>query len=130
MAGTARSAAMVGEDDIAAQAYELALPFRGELAWTGVTFEQPVDLSLGTAAARLGRFDVAEDHFRASLELSERVRAPTFVAVTRLHWAQALADRDGAGDGTRSRELAAMALATAEELGLGRILRVASDLLA
>jgi tetratricopeptide (TPR) repeat protein len=130
MAGTARSAAMVGEDDIAARAYELALPFRGELAWTGVTFEQPVDLSLGTAAARLGRFDVAEDHFRASLELSERVRAPTFVAVTRLHWAQALADRDGAGDGTRSRELAAMALATAEELGLGRILRVARDLLA
>lgn len=128
MAGIARVAGMVGDLDIAARAYELASTHGGRLAWTGTSYEQPIDLSLGTAAAALGRFDDAEAHFRASLELSERAGAPTFVAVTRLHWAEMLLSRDPADP--RGRELAEQALATATDLGLRRIERVATALLA
>ena len=119
IAGVARTAAMVGMLDLAEWALEAMLPFGDFLAVTGMSYEQPVGMSIGVAAATLGRWDEAEDLFGRALDLCERLQAPTFAAVTRVTWAQALLDHGGPGDGDRARELATSASATADELGLG-----------
>jgi hypothetical protein len=69
----------------------------------------------------LGRFDDADRLFAQSLDQSERAQAPTYVAITKTQWAELylLGDRPGAADAART--LASEALATAEELGLGRV---------
>ncbi|MGZ4712127.1 MAG: ATP-binding protein [Acidimicrobiia bacterium] len=121
IAGAARTAALSGALDIAARALDLMLPFRHTVTCTGQSFEQPVALSLGTAAATLGAPDLADELFAEALDLSQRVRAPTFVAATQVAWAEALAARDDPGDAERARELAIASLAAAEELGLGRV---------
>ncbi len=121
MAGIARTAALVGALDLAEWALDAILPFGGVIAGTGQSYEQPVGMSLGTAAAALGRWELAEELFGQALDLSERLGAPTFVAVTRVAWAEALADRDEPGDAERARGLATQALTTADELGLGRV---------
>jgi class 3 adenylate cyclase/tetratricopeptide (TPR) repeat protein len=121
IAGIARIAGLAGELDIAQRAYNYMLPFRGVIAGTGQSAEQPVALSIGTAAAALGRFEDAEQLYAEAIDLSERLGAPTFVAATRVQWAQTLLDPAGPHDVTRARELAQQALATAEELGLGRV---------
>ena len=97
------------------------LPFRGVTAVTGQSAEQPVALSIGTAAAALGRFDDAEQLYAEAIDLAQRLGAPTFVAATRVQWAKTLLDPAGPQDVTRAKELAQQALATAEELGLGRV---------
>ena len=121
IAGIARIAGLAGELDIAQRAYDYMLPFRGVTAVTGQSAEQPVALSIGTAAAALGRFDDAEQLYAEAIDLAQRLGAPTFVAATRVQWAQTLLDPRGPHDVTRAKELAQQALATAEELGLGRV---------
>ena len=121
IAGIARIAGLAGELDIAQRAYDYMLPFRGVIAGTGQSAEQPVALSIGTAAAALGRFEDAEQLYAEAIDLSERLGAPTFVAATRVQWAQTLLDPRGPHDVTRAKKLAQQALATAEELGLGRV---------
>ncbi len=130
IAGVARVAAALGELEISERAYERGNRFTGRLAFAGNSMEQPVDLSMGVAARALGRIGVAEDHFRTAIDVSERAGAPTFVAVSRYEWAVLLAERDGPGDRERAVELAGQALATAEELGLGRLQHLVPDLLA
>lgn len=130
IAGAARTAGAVGALDIAARALDALLPFGHIIAGTGQSYEQPVGMSIGTAAAALGRWDEAEQLFGQALDLSERLGAPTFVAVTRVAWAQALKTRGTTGDGERARELATLSLATAEELGLGRVEELSRRVLA
>ena len=120
VAGAARVAGIIGELDIAAEAYEMGKGHSGWLSWTGNSYEQPIALSLGTAAAAIGRFDEAEALFARAIDLCERVDAPTFVAGTKAQWAESLLVRDEPGDRERARQLASDALATAEALGLGR----------
>ena len=129
IAGIARTAALVGALEIAAWALDAILPFGHVIAVTGQSYEQPVGMSLGTAAAALGRWELAEDLFGQALDLSERLDAPTFVAVTQVAWAEALASRDEPGDAHRARAMATLSLATAEELGLGRVAELSRRLL-
>ncbi len=129
IAGVARVSAELGELDIAARAHELGAHFTGRLAFAGNSMEQPVDLSLGVAARVLGRIDEALCHFDAAIDVSQRAGAPTFVAVSRYEQAKTLAEREGPGDRDRAVALATSALATAQELGLGRIDHLASALL-
>jgi class 3 adenylate cyclase len=129
VAGIARAAAMADELEIAARAYDYMLPFRHIIALTGQSAEQPIAFSLGTAAAALGRFDEAESLFAESIDVSTRVGAPTYVAVTEVQWAQVLLDPRGPHDVARARELATSALATAESLGLGRVAELANRVL-
>jgi class 3 adenylate cyclase/tetratricopeptide (TPR) repeat protein/type II secretory pathway predicted ATPase ExeA len=119
VAGVARVAGRLGELDIAAAASDHALPHIGELAFTGVSYEQPVAMSVATAYAALGRWDEAEALFGRAVDLSRRADAPTFGAATRMHWATALLERGDPRDRERVLELAGQALTTAEHLGLG-----------
>jgi tetratricopeptide (TPR) repeat protein len=121
VAGVARTAAVVGMLDVAERALDLMAPFGHIIAVTGLSYEQPVGMSTGVAAAALGRWEQAEHLFAQALDVSRRAGAPTFVAITEVSWAKALVDRGRAEDADRARELATSALATAEELGLGRV---------
>jgi tetratricopeptide (TPR) repeat protein len=120
MTGVARIAGLAGELEIAERAYDYMLPFRGTVIVAAGIARGPVALTLGTAAAALGRFEDAEQLFTESIDLAERLEAPTFVAETRVRWAETLLDPHGPHDVPRAKDLARQALATAEELGLGR----------
>jgi hypothetical protein len=91
--------------------------------------EQPIALSVGTAAAALGRYDEAEELFAEAIGLSQRACAPTYIAWTQVAWADALVTRDESGDVERARGLAEQALTTAEELGLGRVAELSRQIL-
>jgi len=119
VAATGAVAVQTGQLEITERAYDLSLPYAGQLAWTGQTFERPIDLHLARMAGGLGHFDAAESHCAASIDLCERAGAPTFVAHTKDTWAGILIERGG--DTDRARQLASEALATAEELGMARL---------
>ncbi len=121
IAGAARTAGVIGDLEIAALAYDLAKSHTGWLAFTGQSYEQPVALSVGTAAMALGRLEEAEALFRQSVDLSTSVDAPTYVAATRAQWAEMCLSRNGPDDGTLAAELATQGLETARSLGLGRV---------
>jgi class 3 adenylate cyclase len=121
MAGIARVAGLVGELEIAEAAFDYMVPFHGIIAGTGQSAEQPVALSIGTAASALGRYDEAEALFAEAIELCERLGAPTFVAATEVQWAQTLLERGRPADKERALTMARRAAITADELGLGRV---------
>jgi DNA-binding SARP family transcriptional activator/tetratricopeptide (TPR) repeat protein len=74
--------------------------------------------SLGMAAWTCGRFDEAEGHFLAALELNERIGARPWLADTQSAYAQMLLARNEPGDAERARELVESALGTYRELGM------------
>jgi class 3 adenylate cyclase len=102
----------------AAVLHELLRPYAGGNAFTGMGSFGPVDRTLALLAATAGRYDDADRHFAAALELSIRLRAPGWTAHVRCDWAEMLRARGRPGDGERSRELAEQALADAQELVL------------
>jgi hypothetical protein len=77
-----------------------------------------VDRILAPLAAATGRYDDAERHYAAAVELSERLRAPGWATHVRCGWARMLRRRGRDTDLARSRELAVRALADAQVLAL------------
>jgi tetratricopeptide (TPR) repeat protein len=121
VAALARHAPGAGLLDVADRALTLMLPFSHTVPITGVSYEQPVGMSLGVAAAALGRWDDAERLFAQALDVATRLDAPTFVAITQAEWALALLRQATPAAAARARPLATSALATADRLGLGRV---------
>ncbi len=78
---------------------------------------------LGLLAGYLERWGEAEAHFEAAIELNARLRARPFVAHTQYVYARMLLARGDAGDQDKARDLLAAAAATADELGMPRLLR-------
>lgn len=68
-------------------------------------------------------------HFAAAEEIHARVGAPIYVARTRLEWARMLLARRAPQDPPRARDLLGQALASARELGLANVERLAGALL-
>ena len=85
---------------------------------------------LGLLATTLGRFEEAEQDFHNALAIHERLRAPHFVAQTRLERASMLLRRRGPGDEEQAQDLLGQALSTARELRLLTVERRAAALLA
>ncbi|MEQ1873573.1 MAG: AAA family ATPase [Ilumatobacteraceae bacterium] len=119
--GTARIAGLVGALGPAEAAYRYAAPFDKTFPFSGVGYEYPVGIGVGTAATALGWYDKAEQHFANAHALCTRAGAASYVAATEIHWAEMLCKRNGDGDAARARELAASALATSERLGLAYV---------
>lgn len=117
----ARIAGQVGALDAAEAAYHYAAAFDDAFPFSGFGYEYPVGIGVGAAATALGWYDKAEQHYANSLALCERAGAITYLAATRIHWAEMLRKRNGAGDAARARELAEAALVTAERLGLAYV---------
>jgi tetratricopeptide (TPR) repeat protein len=129
MASCAYLSARLGDASAAQAAYDLLLPYRGQIVVAACIFGGSVVHYLGMLAAALGRFDDAEAHFRESDETHVRIGCPTWLAQTRLEWARTLLDGRPSGGEDRAAELLHLALATARELGLRGVERRAVELL-
>jgi class 3 adenylate cyclase/tetratricopeptide (TPR) repeat protein len=119
----AEAAARLGDRDAAEILYERLLPWRDQLAYTGVTMFGPVERYLGLAASCLGRHEVAEEHFLRSTQVCERLGAPTWLARTRHERALMLLDRGDPGDREIAEGLLAEALQAAVTHGCGALER-------
>ena len=113
--------AALNDADIAAAVYERLKPQAGRANPTWTVGGGLHDEALGILATTLGRYDVAEGHFEEAARLAGRLAAPAWLARTHLDWARMLTRRAAPGDAERARELAAQALAAAEELGMARV---------
>jgi hypothetical protein len=78
----------------------------------------PVDSYLGRLAATAGMADEAARHFEDALATCERTGSTAMAARTRSWFAEMLRARGRAGDGERAAQLAALAEADAERMGL------------
>lgn len=95
----------------AAELYELLAPYPDRF-FSMLMFQPCTAHYLGMLAAAMGRSDEAEQRFAVAAAHHERVRAPLFLAETRIEWARAVAD---AGRRAQARTLAEQALAAGVE---------------
>lgn len=125
LADLAAVAARTGSPAAAAALYETLLPYRGRLVvWGGAnTITGPVDDYLGRLAARLDRPGAAVGHLDAAEDLSRRLGALPWLALTLAARAEALTRRDGTGDRERAAQDAKEARSIAERLGMDGLLR-------
>ena len=101
MIGWAEACSRLRVLDRAAELYELLAPFCGQLgSAAGITVIGSTDWALGTLAATLERYDEAEGHFAAAVEIETRLGAPP-----RPHpgWLGPRANRPRAAPGSRTR---------------------------
>ena len=89
-----------------------------------------VALYLAMLATAIGDWPDAEARFAAAAATHERVRAPQWLARTRLEWARMLQKRGEPEDRQRAGALLGAARAAASELGLAAMEREAAELLA
>jgi DNA-binding SARP family transcriptional activator len=110
--------------------YELLLPHarRNAVSHPVCAFGS-VSRYLGLLASTLRRFDDAERHFEAALEMNERMGAHPWVAHTKHDYARVLLARGAEGDETRAVQLLRAALATARELAMEPLAGMVSALL-
>lgn len=85
---------------------------------------------LGLTAATLGRTDEAIAHFSYAADAHARIRSPVWLARVHLDWGTALLDAGDPAHAEDARGLLQRALTAATQLGLPRIGRQASALLA
>jgi tetratricopeptide (TPR) repeat protein len=110
----------LGDAERAGTLYDLLLPYAHRCATVGVAAASrgSVARSLGLLATVLARYDDAERHFEAALQMNTRIRARVWVAHTQHDYARMLVARDRPGDREKATALAAQALATAREVGM------------
>jgi tetratricopeptide (TPR) repeat protein len=109
----------VGTPAQARKLYELLLPFEyhhGVVSF-GVATHGPVARHLGMLAYRMGDDAAAERHFEAALAISEAMPSPTFIALTCLSHARALARGQGSARSKREA-LLRRTLAIADQTGM------------
>ena len=78
---------------------------------------------LGLLATTMSEWECAETHFRAALAMNEQLKAWPRLADTRFEYARMLLARDRKTDNVLASELRNMAIAAAERMGMGRLLR-------
>ncbi len=116
--------ASLGDVDRAVVLYESLLPYadRNVLAVEAMACIGSASRPLGGLAATLGRWQEAESHFQAALELNAKMGARPFVAHTQHDYAAMLLERDNAGDRERALALLDEALDTAQEMGMKKVI--------
>ena len=103
--------------------YEQLLPYAGTNIMVWATAPGgPVDHFLGVLTTTLGRYDAAEAHFDAALELCARLRSPRYEARAQHGLAVMLTRRGAPGDAERAAALCEQARATARDLGMVSLL--------
>jgi tetratricopeptide (TPR) repeat protein len=86
--------------------------------------------SLGLLATTMSRWDDAERHFEAAIDLESRMDAPPYLARTQFEYARMLLMRGTPGDRERATELLEQATIVARELGMRSIIERSEPLLA
>lgn len=124
-------AARLGMREAAEWLYDRLVPFAHQVGITGCSTWGAIDRYLGMLAGSLDRDEEAERHLASAAEVHERIRAPVFLARTRLDWAEMLLARDAVGDRDRERARALLgeALAGARERGATALERRAEAVL-
>src|SRR5262245_45684922 len=108
----------------AATLYTLWRPYAGRNCVAGAsiaTLRGAVARYLGALAAVLSRWDEAEQHFHDALAMNTRMGARPWVAYTQYDYATMLLRRHQPGDHDKAQALLALALATAQEVGMPRL---------
>jgi class 3 adenylate cyclase/tetratricopeptide (TPR) repeat protein len=111
--------ALIGDTERAERAYEELLPHAGMVivVTRAAGCNGPVDRVLGMLASTLGRYDDAERHLSAAVELASRMGDRPGTALSRLGLAEVLLARAGSGDRERALDLLAEVLGAAREMG-------------
>ena len=99
--------------------------WKNQVASTGATTEGSIAHGLGRALATVGRTDEAAEAYDLAIRVNGRLRAPLFVAASRLAQAELFVE----GQPERSRDIATDVLASTAHLDLARIRRLAGQLL-
>lgn len=125
----AEAVVALGQLDLAARVYQLYLPYAGLAAVSGLGAHCPgaVDRYLGQLAASLGRWDEAEAHYTAAIELETGLRSPPLLARSEYWYGRMLLERGYPGDADLARALLKSAAETAEFLGMARLAAQASE---
>jgi DNA-binding SARP family transcriptional activator len=115
--------AALSDSSRAERIYELYAPYAGLVAVSGLGVHSPgaADRFLGQLAATFGRSDDAQRHFESALLVEEGLRAPPLLARTRYWYGRMLVERSRPGDARRATALLGAAAATAEQLGMARL---------
>jgi hypothetical protein len=118
----------LGHSQAAQVLYDLLSPFRDLVSCNNGTVEGPISRSMGRLAHLLGRHEDAESLFQAALSTNVRIKAPYWIARTKLDYSDLLADRTQPDDVVKAKEMAVQAMAAAHEYGFGALERRASML--
>jgi hypothetical protein len=120
----------LGDGSRAEPLYELLEPYAGRNVVVGraATCNGAAARLLGTLAAAMRSWELAEGHFISALAMHERMGARPWVARTQLAYAEMLLTRRRRGDKARACELLAEAVANADALGMGVVAKRARDL--
>src|SRR5262245_32209792 len=108
----------------AATLYTLWRPYAERNCVAGVSIASlrgAVARYLGALAAVLSRWEEAEQHFHDALAMNTRMGARPWVAYTQYDYATMLLRRHQPGDQDKAQALLALALATAQEVGMPRL---------
>ena len=111
----------LGDVRRAATLYTLLHPYAGRNVVSGRSLKAcygPVSYYLGLLATLLARWDEAEQHFNDALALNAKMGARPWEAHTQHDYACMLLARRHPGDQEKAQALLALALATAQELGM------------
>ena len=125
-------ASRLGRKDWVAPLRSAMAPYADQLmigsfaGWIGGS----VSLYLAMLAATAADYGQAEADFAAAAATHERIQAPVWLARTRVEWGRMLLARAEPNDVERAHDLLGQALATASQLGLRKIERDATELLA
>jgi class 3 adenylate cyclase/tetratricopeptide (TPR) repeat protein len=119
--------ARLGASDRAAELYGLLEPLAGQLVVAGQLVYESVDWALGELSRTLERYEDAERHFAASVEIEARLGAPLSIARSRVGWARTLIARGRPADLDRATQMLEQAEETAGRLDGGLVTREAAQ---
>jgi len=119
----AEASSLLGDERVAALVYPELEPSAGGNTQIGhlVACYGAADRFLGSVAATLGEWELAEAHFAVARELNGRLGAQTWLAHTELEHARMLLRRGRAEDRRDASAYLGRALALATELGLSAL---------
>jgi tetratricopeptide (TPR) repeat protein len=119
MALLTRPCAMLADERGIAKLYSILLPFEAFYAVAPIEgVFGALARGLGELATALGRYDEAEQHLEAAIELEQRMGARPWLAHAQHDLAAALMARGAPGDRERARGHLGDALASYRELGM------------
>jgi tetratricopeptide (TPR) repeat protein len=114
---------LLGERELAAEAYELLLPHRHRCAVVPHSaFVGPLEGTLGSLAAIVGRLRDACEHFERAISKADELGAAAIVANLRERYARVLIQTGEDDARARAAELIGQARETAEPLGMTALL--------
>jgi eukaryotic-like serine/threonine-protein kinase len=123
MLGLADASAFLGDTGWAAELYALLLPYAGQIVVGGEGWFcfGAADRVLGVLATTLERWETAEFHLTAGIELNRRIGAEGWLVRTQFAHAQMLLRRAWPNDADRARGVLAESLDRARQLDMSLI---------